>query len=164
MGRKPRVEIPGGIYHVTARRVDRWRLFVDDDDYQRYLQLLAGAVERFAWSCCSFCLMPNHVHLLIQIPEENLAKGMHWLQARYVRWFNDRHSRTGRLFEHRYHASLVEDELYFLTAVNYIEMNPVSAALCDRPEDWPWSSRGVVKSGASPKWLAELKDGAWHRL
>lgn len=155
MGRKPRLEIPGGIYHVTARRVDRWPLFVDEDDYQRYLRLLARTVEIYEWLVLTFCLMPNHVHHLIELREANLAKGMHRLHGMYVRWFNDRHARTGRLFEDRYGAELVDDDLYFLTAVDYIEMNPVKPALCKSPEEWPWSSRGILATQPCPSWLAD---------
>ena len=155
MGRKPRIEYAGAIFHVYARRVDRRSLFVDDQDYERYVALLARTVERFDWILLSFCLMPNHVHLLVELREPNLAIGMHWLHTKYVRWFNDRHDRDGRLFEHRYNARLVGDELYFLTLVVYIEQNPVKAALCASPGEWPWSSRGVVASNTEAPWLAD---------
>jgi REP element-mobilizing transposase RayT len=143
VGRPLRIEFAGALFHVWARSVDRWALFVDDVDYAHYVTLLERTVERFGWTLLSFCLMPNHVHLLVELREPNLAKGMHWLQSKYVRWFNDRHGRTGRLFEDRYKARLVEDELYFLTVAIYIERNPVKAALCERPDAWRWSSRGL---------------------
>jgi putative transposase len=161
------------MFHVWARRVDRWRLFVDEEDYEKYIRLLAAMVDRFDWILLSFCLMPNHIHLLIELREPNLAKGMQCLQQAYVRWFNDRHGREGRLFEERYDARLVEDEIYFATLVPYIEQNPVRAELCATPAEWPWSSRGIVAAGPAPKWLAEhdlaarrreLKEGAWHLL
>jgi putative transposase len=155
MPRKPRVEYVGAIIHATARRVDRWPMFVDDQDYERYIALLAETVERFGWILLSFCLMPNHIHLLVELREPNFGKGMQSLHTRYVRWFNDRHARHGRLFEHRYNPKLVEDELYFLTVVKYIELNPVDAALCKRPEDWHWSSRGVIKTRGCPAWLSD---------
>ena len=154
MGRKPRVEFAGAIFHVCARRVDRRRLFRDDDDYELYVDLLRRTVERFDWILLSFCLMPNHVHLLIELRMPNLAKGMHWLHRFYAREFNDRHDRTGRLFEHRYTPRLVADELYFATVVAYIEQNPVKGRLCATPDEWPWSSRGIVASGRRAPWLA----------
>ena len=155
MGRKRREEFPGANFHVWARRVDRWPLFVDEADYRRYISLLAEAVERFDWILLSFCLMPNHVHLLIELREPNLGKGMHWLHGRYARWFNDRHARCGRLFEHRYECKLVADDLYFLTVAIYIEQNPVDAALCAAPPGWRWSSRGIAARGGPPPWLAD---------
>jgi putative transposase len=150
-----RLQFAGGIFHVWARRVDRWALFVDEADFQRYLTVLERTVEACGWTLLSFCLMPNHVHLLIELREPNLDKGMQKLHGSYVKWFNARHSRTGRLFEHRYDSRLVDDELYFLTVVKYIEMNPVEARLCDTAADWRWSSRGLIAKQGCPEWLAD---------
>jgi REP element-mobilizing transposase RayT len=173
VGRKKRIQYEGAIVHVWARRVDRSPLFRDEEDYARYVSLLAETVARFDWILLTFCLMPNHVHLLVQLRRPNLHWGMHWLHKTYVRRFNDRHDREGRLFEHRFKSKVVEDELYFVTVLQYIEQNPVHAGLCQRPEGWPWSSRGVVANGRAATWLAddvlaairrELKDGTWNRL
>src|SRR3954452_6470265 len=94
-----RNEIGGGIYHVTARGVDRRRIFVDDQDYETYTRLLAGVVERQGWYLLSYCLMPNHVQLLIETPDPNLGNGMQWLHSRYALAFNLRHARSGHLSE-----------------------------------------------------------------
>jgi putative transposase len=172
MARKKRLVIVGGMYHLWARRVDRWPLFIDADDYRRYISLLARTVRQFHWELLSFCLMPNHIHLLVRIREPNLSEGMQWLQQNYVRHFNDRHDRKGRLFESRFKDKLVADEVYFATLIPYIEQNPVRAGLAATPEEWPWSSRGLTAAGGAP-WLADhqlsnertqLKDGAWPRL
>ena len=168
MARPKRVQFAGWLFHVWARRVDRWPLFVDDDDYRRYLAILAETVIDFDWILLSFCLMPNHIHMLIELREPNLSDGMKSLHQRYVRYFNDRHGRRGRLFEHRFDSRPVDDELYFLTLAQYIEQNPVKAALAATPAEWPWSARGVAANGSCPRWLAddelkarrgELKDG-----
>jgi REP element-mobilizing transposase RayT len=143
------------MFHIWARRVDRRPLFVDDADYRRYVKLLAQTVEDTGWLLLSYCLMPNHIHLLVELREANLAKGMQKLHGSYARWFNDRHARTGRLFEHRYGSRPVDDEIYFATVVRYIETNPVDAALCASSEDWPWSSRGLLAAGPCPPWLAD---------
>jgi REP element-mobilizing transposase RayT len=150
-----RVQFAGGIFHIWARRVDRWPLFVDEADYQRYVTVLARTVEACGWILLSFCLMPNHVHLLIELREPNLDKGMQKLHGSYVKWFNARHGRTGRLFEHRYGSRPVVDELYFVTVVRYIETNPVDARLCNSPEEWRWSSRGLIAALGCPKWLGD---------
>jgi REP element-mobilizing transposase RayT len=155
MARKPRVEFAGGVFHVLARRVDRRVLFVDEADFKRYVRLLQLTVERFDWILLAFCLMPNHIHLMVELRKPNLAKGMQSLQLRYVRWFNDRHAREGRLFEHRYKSRVVADEVYFATLVAYIETNPVRGALCAKPEEWQWSSRAIVASGIEAAWLAD---------
>jgi putative transposase len=167
VARPQRIQLAGWPFHVWARRVDRWPLFVDDDDYRRYLAILAETVIDFGWILLSFCLMPNHIHLFIELREPNLSDGMKLLHQRYVRYFNDRHGRSGRLFEHRFDSRPVEDELYFLTLAQYIEQNPVNAALSATPAGWPWSARGVAANGGCPPWLAddelkarrELKDG-----
>ena len=155
MARPKRIQFAGGIFHVWARRVDRWPLFVDEDDYQRYIALLAKTVARCDWVLLSFCLMPNHVHLLVELREPNLDIGMQWLHGQYARHFNDRHGRVGRLFEHRFKSRVVADELYLVTVVRYIEQNPVDAALCETPDAWPWSSAGIAANGAPPSWLAD---------
>ena len=155
MGRKRRVEFAGAIFHVWARRVDRWPLFVDDEDFQHYMALLKEVVEDFGWILLSFCLMPNHVHLLVQLREPNLGRGMQQVHRAYVRRFNDRHGRSGRLFEHRYNARLVADELYFVTVAAYIEQNPVKAGLSAAPEKWPWSSRGALARTKGSAWIAD---------
>ena len=155
MARKPRVQYADGTFHVWARRVERWALFVDDEDYQRYVALLAATVEECGWVLLSFCLMPNHIHLLLELREPNLDKGMKMLHEAYVRWYNARRDRGGRLFEHRYGSKAVVDGLYFVTVLRYIETNPVRAGLSDTPEEWPWSSRGIVAAGSCPPWLAD---------
>jgi putative transposase len=163
----------GDVVHVWARRVDRWPLFVDESDFERYVALLAETVERFEVILLSFCLMPNHVHLLVELREPNLSKAMQSLHGRYVRWFNDRHDRVGRLFEDRFKSKLVEDDLYFVVVARYIETNPVDASLGKRPEDWRWSSRGLIAARGCPPWIAdhdlrarrdELKDRDCPRL
>src|SRR2546423_11038050 len=101
MGRL-RNEIAGATYHVMARGVDGRRIFVDDHDYERYTGLLGDVVRRQGWHLLCYCLMPNHVHLMIETPEATLANGMQWLHSRYALAFNRRHGRKGHLFEAPY--------------------------------------------------------------
>jgi putative transposase len=155
MARSKRLQFAGGIFHLWARRVDRWPLFIDEDDYRRYVAILGETVAEYEWLLLSFCLMPNHVHMLIELREANLSKGMQSLQSRYVQYFNERHGRDGTLFERRFNSRHVADALYFLTVAQYIEQNPVKAALCSTPEEWPWSARGMTATGRCPPWLAD---------
>ena len=90
-----RNEAPGAIHHVFARGVLRQRVFLDAQDYERYIKLLAATVKRTEWLILDFCLMPNHVHLLIETPEPNLGEGMQWLHSSYAQSFNDRYDRRG---------------------------------------------------------------------
>ena len=139
MPRPPRVHVRNGIYHVTQRATDHESLFVDAIDHDEFDRILALAIKRCRWKLHAHCHMTNHVHLLIQTPEP-LARGMQLLTGLYVQEFNFRHGRRGALVQGRYRASLVETEAHYLSCLHYFAMNPVAAGLCERPEDWPWSS------------------------
>ena len=106
MARPPRLLIPGGIYHVTARGNERGLLYRDPADNERFLDILAEVTRRQRWRVLAYCLMGNHYHLLIQTPEPNLAAGMRQLNGVYAQSFNRRHTRVGHLFEGRYDAKL----------------------------------------------------------
>ena len=147
-------ELCDGLWHVTARGVNRQAIFRDDQDYEMYLRLLGAVVVECGWILLAFCLMPNHVHLFFQTPEENRARGMHLLQYKYAEYFNTKYSRDGYLFQGRYRPTPVTDELHFICCGPYIAKNPVRARLCSRPADYAWSSLGLVSRGVEPKWLA----------
>lgn len=150
---KPRLrnEQPGATYHVIARGVDRRRIFNDHEDYETYTRLLAYVTQRQGWRLLCYCLMPNHVHLLIETPETNLANGMQLLHGRHAREFNERHDRSGHLFEAPYLSPTVADDRLVRT-VGYIVTNPVAAGLCSSVDDWPWASHAIHRS--NPEWLA----------
>ena len=119
-----------------------------------FLTLLGRAVKRFGWSLTAWVLMTNHFHLVVQTPEANLSRGMHWLNGVYAGWFNRRHRRSGHLFEGRFHAFLVEKESYFLELLRYVVLNPVRAKMVARPEDYHWSSyRSTAGSETAEAWL-----------
>jgi REP element-mobilizing transposase RayT len=157
MPRPQRQEREGAIYHVFARGVNRMRVFVDHEDYRRYLSLLAATVARQGWNLLGYCLMPNHVHLLIETPQPNLASGMQWLHGLYAQTFNKRHARVGHLFQDRYRCEPMRDDGHLPTLVAYVAMNPVAAVLCNRPEEWPWSSHALITARAAPEWLAHTR-------
>lgn len=155
MPRKPRQEVAGGIFHVYARGNDRNDVFLDATDRRRYLSLLGRNVRRLRWQLLAYCLMPNHIHLLVETPEPNLANGMHLLHSSYAQGFNRRHGRVGHVFQGRYGAVHVKTNAYFVTVVRYIALNPVTAGLVGLPGDWPWSShRALAGHEDAPVWLA----------
>jgi REP-associated tyrosine transposase len=153
VARKPRQEVAGGTFHVYARGNDRRPIFVDDDDYRRYLKILGAAVWRFRWRCLAYCLMPNHVHLMVETPQANLGRGMHMLHGEYAQQFNRRHGRVGHLFQERFGSSLVATNARFFDLVAYIALNPVVARLCSRPADWMWSSHADTVGNQHLRWL-----------
>lgn len=147
MARRPRNETQPGIWHVRARGNNREAIFRGLDDLGTYLTLLDRVVEWFRWRCLSYCLMPNHIHLLVETTEPNLGVGMREAHGRYGRAFNDAHDRCGHVFQGRYKSTRVADDPYLWTLARYIALNPVEARLCKRPEDWRWSSYGGVLRG-----------------
>ena len=108
MGRKRRVEYEGAIYHVTQRGAGRGLIFMDDADRRRFMENLDWAVGQDGIRLYLYCLMPNHLHLLVETPQGNLSRFMHRLQTAYTLYFNLRHDRTGHLVQGRYGAVLVK--------------------------------------------------------
>ncbi len=128
--------------HVTNRGNDRAAIFLDDVDYLSFMRMLEEVQTSRGWIRHAYCLIPNHYHLLLEVPETDLGAGMHRLNGRYARRFNVRHGRVGHVFQGPYHATPVVRDEHMLAACRYIVMNPVRARLCAHPAEWPWSSYG----------------------
>lgn len=144
----------GAVHHVYARGNARRLIYLDDRDRQRYLDLLAHVVAAKDWACMAYCLMPNHVHLLIETLRPNLGDGMQWLHGRYAAMFNKRHATDGHLFQGRYGAVRVTSDAQLWTVSAYIARNPVAAGLCAKPHEWRWSSYAANVNRSAPAWLA----------
>jgi putative transposase len=144
MPRLPRLQVPGGLYHVTAHSNVGRLAFAEDGERGWFLSLLGELVGRRGWSCRSYCLLSTHYHLLCMTPQPDLAAGMQYLNGRYGQWANWRRGERGHVFEGRYKAVLVEGEAHALEVQRYIALNPVRAGLVRRPEDWPWSAYGAL--------------------
>ena len=139
MGRPHRINLPGGVYHVTARGTGPIAIYRDDVDRVRFMHRLTTVEHRFGWIRRALCLMGTHFHYLVETPGPTLSAGMHQLNGLYAHLFNRRHRRVGALFQGRFHATLIETEEQLASTRDYIAANPVRASLCARPEDWPWS-------------------------
>jgi REP element-mobilizing transposase RayT len=138
--RKPRLLFTGALHHVIARGNHGQPTFLDKADYQRYLTLLGEPLEAKKIKLYSFCLMPNHVHLLLeQAGDYSLSKFMQRLQTAYTLYFNRRHKKGGHLFQGRYKSVLVDRESYLKEVVRYIQLNPVRSKLAEKPGDYPWT-------------------------
>ena len=140
MPRTARVIGDSGIYHVMLRGINRQRIFEDDEDRDRFLEIGKKTKEKDGFDLIAWCLMPNHVHLLIHENEVKLETIFRRIGASYVYWYNGKYERTGHLFQDRFKSEPVEDDAYFLTVIRYIHRNPVKAGLCERPEDYAYSS------------------------
>jgi REP element-mobilizing transposase RayT len=124
-------------------------IFLDDDDRRFYLALLAGVADRFGWHVLGYCLMPNHVHLVVETREPNLGRGMHALHTVYAQHFNERWDRVGHLFQSRFGSRELRDEHALAVVLGYVVVNPVAAGLCAAPEDWLWSSHTAAIAGTA---------------
>ena len=141
MARLPRLTAPGLPHHLIQRGNNRQAIFVDEVDCARYLDDLGELAAAHGLAVHAYVLMPNHVHLLATPADrDTLSRVMQALGRRYVRQFNDRHRRTGTLWEGRYRSTVVKTDRYLLACMRYIELNPVRAGLVDEPGDYRWSS------------------------
>jgi len=153
MARKPRVHVPGGYYHVMMRGNMGSDLFFSEADYSRFFLLLQEGIERYGHRVHAFCLMTNHVHLLIQVGEIPLSRIIQNLAFRYTRYINSKRKEAGHLFQGRYKAILVDEDSYLLELVRYIHLNPVRAGLCDAASDYDWSSHNAYMGKTTVSWL-----------
>jgi putative transposase len=152
--RPHRIAPAGSIFHITARGNRRQAIFLDDDDRRWFLRLFDAATDKYHWKCHAYCLMGNHVHLLIELGDENLSEGMQWLLGRYAQDFNWRHGFDGHLFQGRFKSESVDSNWHLLELSRYIVNNPVRARICATAADWPWSSyRAAIGTIDAPRFL-----------
>jgi putative transposase len=141
MARLARIEIAGCPHHVIQRGNNRESVFRDEPDRHQYLALLREIASTSSLAVHAYVLMPDHVHLLVTPQSEGaLGRAMQAIGRRYVRWFNDRHRRTGTLWEGRFRSAPISAERYLLTCMRYIELNPVRAGISSSVDQYPWSS------------------------
>jgi len=130
---------------------------LDKRDYERYLKRVAQVKKKFPFNLYSYCLMPNHVHLLLEVKKVPLSKIMQALQTGQTMFFNKKYAHLGHVFEGRYFWLLVEKDPYFLELIRYINLNPVRAGLVDEAEEWEYSSyREIV--GLKERELVEREE------
>ena len=141
MARLPRLTLADQPHHVIQRGNNRQPIFLDSTDHERMLALLGEQAPRFGIALHAYVLMGNHFHLLATpATDDGLPKFMQAVGRSYVRWFNDRHARTGTLWEGRYRATLIQTDRYLLACMAYIDLNPVRAGLVTEAREYAWSS------------------------
>ena len=145
MPRTARKQSEAGIYHVMIRGINRQQIFIDDEDTRYFVSLLQEYQSTGSFVLYAYCLMGNHVHILLQAKNDPLPVIMKRIGVRYVTHFNEKYDRIGHLFQDRYKSEPVDSDSYFLTVLRYIHNNPVKAGLCEKPEDYSLSSaRGYL--------------------
>jgi REP-associated tyrosine transposase len=150
MARPLRPQIENGVYHVYNRGHEKRAIFRDDVDRGEFIRTLLKVRGLCRWSVLSYCLLPNHYHLVLRTPNPDLARGMRQLNSSYAQAFNRRHERVGHVFQGRYQSRLIQGDDHLAATIRYVVLNPVAAGFCDRPENWPWSGHrevvGLVRS------------------
>ena len=141
MPRGARITLGNACYHIITRGNQKQRVFLESKDYTRYLEILRKCKTRYKFNIYAFCLMLNHVHLLIQVKEpEKLVKIMRSLNLKYTLYFNAKYEKIGHLWQDRYKSKIIEKDAYLLECANYIETNPIRTSLISNIADYPWSS------------------------
>ena len=140
MSRNARKRSQSGIYHVMLRGINRQVIFRDDEDRAKLLKTLKYYKEVSKYEIFAYCLMDNHVHLLMKENEESIGLSIKRISGSYVYWFNGRYKRVGHLFQDRFKSEIVEDDKYFLSVLRYIHQNPINAGLTQKTGEYPWSS------------------------
>jgi putative transposase len=126
-------------------------IFLAPTDFERFLSMLDRVAARRGWVGHAYCLLPNHYHVVMETSAANLSLGMQWLNGAYAQAFNRIHGYRGHLFQGRFHSVLVESDWHLIELSRYLALNPVRALLCNRPEEWPWSSYASVAGLVRPR-------------
>lgn len=140
MGRSWREEYKGGIYHVIARGNNKEYVFKESIDKGYFIKLLKEYYLAMGYVIYGFVLMDNHYHIIIQTLDKKLQEIMHQINNKYSKYFNYKYERVGHVFQGRYKAVLIQNEIYLIQVLRYIHQNPVRAGLCKKVQEYEWSS------------------------
>ncbi|MBO1223308.1 MAG: transposase [Candidatus Scalindua sediminis] len=140
MARPLRLEFKGAFYHVTSRGNLRDKIFFDDKDREKFLEILRRTKERYVYVLHSYALMENHYHLFLETPRANVSQIMQNINTSYTVYINKKHKRFGHLFQGRFKGIIVDKETYLIVLSRYIHLNPVRAGIVKNPEDYKWTS------------------------
>jgi putative transposase len=155
MARKARLEVEGGLYHIITRGVDQRDIFHSPEDYQKFLTLLAVQKAKLPFFLYAYCLMTNHVHLLIERRADDIGRIMHRVLTGYTQYYNRRYRRSGHVLQGRHKAILCQSDPYLGELVRYIHLNPVRAKMVRKPESYPYSSHRAY-IGTEPAGIVDV--------
>lgn len=140
MPRSARKKSESGMYHIMLRGQNRQVIFNDDKDKEKFLQTMTECKIKSGFELYGYCLMGNHIHLLLKEINEETGKIMRRIGSSYVYWYNLKYKRCGHLFQDRYKSEAVETDRYFLTVLRYIHQNPIRAGFTKKISEYVWSS------------------------
>jgi putative transposase len=168
MPRTARAIVANNCYHVINRGNHKARVFHEREDYEQFLALISRAQKRLPLPILSACLMPNHLHLVVRPADaQDLALWMHWVFTTHVRWHHAKYGGTGRVWQGRYKAFVMQQDQHLLTVMRYVERNALRANLVERAEDWVWGSLAWRRTRTPPVVLADCPvplPGYWRYL
>ncbi|MFC1657879.1 transposase [Candidatus Omnitrophota bacterium] len=141
MPRTKRMLLENACYHIINRGNQKQKIFIEGADFEKYLEICKHYKNRYKFKLYAYCLMPNHIHLIIDIKKTNdLAKIMQGLTQTYTSWFNNKYNKVGRLWQGRFKSMVIQKDKYLIDCLKYIELNPVRASLASSPGGYSWSS------------------------
>ena len=140
MPRQARRKSESGIYHVMLRSINGQVIFEDEEDYFKFLETLKNYKAISEYQIFAYCLMSNHIHLILKVEKEDLDLIIKRVAGSYVYWYNWKYKRRGHLFQDRFRSEPIEDNEYFLTVLRYIHQNPIKAGICKSVSDYKYSS------------------------
>lgn len=152
MPRAPRQKSESGIYHIMLRGINQQIIFEDDEDYQKFIEILKNYKTVSGYKIFAYCLMSNHIHLLLKVVKEDIDQVMKRIAGSYVYWYNWKYYRRGHLFQDRFKSEPVEDDTYLLTVIRYIHQNPVKANIVKNVSNYEYSSYDEY-IGTSNSWI-----------
>ena len=141
MSRGARLLIPNAFYHIIHRGNQKQTLFLEGRDFEKYLQILLHYKRKYNFKLYAYCLMPNHIHLIIEVKKHNqLSKIIHGITLTYTLWFNKKYKQVGHLWQGRFKSMVIQKDQYLIDCLSYIEYNPIRANLVSSPIDYMWTS------------------------
>jgi len=140
LGRKPRIECKGGIYHVIQRGNNRLYIFEKEEDKIHLMKLVKDYKDIMGYEVYGFVVMDSHYHMVIRTLDAPLQNIMHRINNQYSKYYNRKNNRTGYVYENRYKGILVKDDKYLLSLIRYVHQNPVRAGICNKVRDYKWNS------------------------
>lgn len=154
MATPKRIWFEGALYHITTRGNNKECIFLGEKDYEEYLKILEEATDyykEYKYEIICYCLMSNHVHLMIKANYKPLSAVMRRINSRYAKYFNDKYGYVGHLFQSRYYSEIIKDDVQLLVASRYVHLNPVKANIVKKPEEYKKSSYSMLIGEEEPK-------------
>lgn len=153
MPRKNRFHYRNSFHHVMLRGNNRKNIFYNQNDYESFLKMISEAAATYGFNIHLYCLMTNHIHLVIEVQDVPVSRIMQSIAGRYAKIHNAKYKKSGHLFQGRFKSKMISTDEYLLELCYYIHMNPVKAKMCKILDDYVWRSHGNYRDQTNSSWL-----------